>query len=315
MRTSLIILMTDPVDGTSAVKTYVEALRSARTAGFEAIWTPQPARMPDVLTTLAYALSQVDDVVVGTAVVAIQSRHPMVLAQQALTVSSISGGRLRLGIGLTHPSTSEGVYGIPWQRNVRRLNEYLDGLLPLLAGEEANATGELLSTRGAIQMSGVATPAVYVAALGPQILRVTGRRAAGTVTYMAGPRTLAEHIIPVLRTAADEQNRSVEVVAGFPMCVTDKPEAARAFAAQTLMAYGSHPSYRAMLDREGVQGPAEIALIGDEVAMREKVEELADIGVDEMSVNVLASNSEEAQRTQAFLRTVVASGSLGAAAG
>jgi 5,10-methylenetetrahydromethanopterin reductase len=315
VRTSLILAMTDPADGTSAVETYVEALRSAHTAGFEVVWTNQPARTPDVLTTLAYALSQVDDVVVGTAVIAIQSRHPIVLAQQALTVSSISGGRLRLGIGLTHPSTSEGVYGIPWQRNVRRLNEYLDGLLPLLAGEEAKATGELLSTHGSIEMRGVATPAVYVAALGPQILKVTGRRAAGTVTYMAGPRTLAEHIIPVLRGAADELDRAVEVVAGFPLCVTDEPAAARTFAAQALAVFGSHPSYRAMLDREGVRGPEEIALIGDEIAMREKVEQLADIGVDELSVHALASNPEEEQRTQAFLRTLAVSGSLGAPAG
>jgi 5,10-methylenetetrahydromethanopterin reductase len=302
----LILFMTNPEDGSSSVDAYVDALRAAQTEGFIDIWTPQIVRTPDVLTTLAYALSRVEEVVVGTGVIPIQPRHPMVLAQQALTVSSISGGRLRLGIGLTHPSTSETVYGIPWQRNVRRLNEYLDGLLPLLAGEEANATGELMTTRGAIQMSGVPAPAVYVAALGPQILKVAARRTAGTLTYMVGPKTLAEHTIPAVRSAASGRSQPAEVVAGFPMCVTDEPEAVRAFAAEALAVYGTQPSYRAMLDREGVNGPADVALIGDETAIMAKLEDLSAMGVDEVAVNVLGRNAQDVARTRALLRTAAA---------
>ncbi len=234
MRISLMIFIPDPPAGQSVVDAYVAALSAAQAEGFTDVWSPQLPWNPDVLTTLAFALSKVENLVVATGVVPIQTRHPITLAQQALTVSLISGGRLRFGIGLTHPVISEGMYGVPWERNVRRLNEYLDGLLPLLAGEQANASGALTSSRVALQMSGAPTPPVYVAALGPQVLRITARRTAGTFTWMAGPRTLAEDIVPVMRSTAAEYHREAEVVAGFPACVTDDPEAVTTFAVETL---------------------------------------------------------------------------------
>ena len=128
----------------------------------------------------------------------------MVLAQQALTLSLISGGRLKLGIGLTHALVTEEMWDIPWDRPVRRLNEYLDGLLPLLAGEEAKATGQITLPAGTVAVPGTPAPPVYVAALGPQLLRVAGRRTAGTVTWMTGPQTLADHVVPSIRAAAQQ---------------------------------------------------------------------------------------------------------------
>jgi 5,10-methylenetetrahydromethanopterin reductase len=306
VRISLTIFMSDVGDGPT-VDAYVAALRSARDEGFRTVWTPQLPGEPDVFATLAVAMREVPDIAVATGVVPIQPRHPMVLAQQALTVSLISGGRLRLGIGLTHPIISEGMYGIPWERNVRRLNEYLDGLLPLLAGEEADAAGELITTRGALQIPGAPPPAVYLAALGPQTLKIAGRRTAGTITYMAGPRTLAEHIVPQLRNAAAAAGRHAEVVAGLPMCVADDKKAVYEFAAEALAVYGAQPSYRAMLDRERVNGPADVVLIGDEAEVMAKLEELSDIGVDELTITVLARNPEDAARTRALLQTASAS--------
>jgi F420-dependent oxidoreductase-like protein len=306
MRVSLTIWVPGPRAGQSVVDAYVAALSAAHAEGFTDVWSPQLPWGPDVLTALAFALSKIENLVVATGVVPIQTRHPITLAQQALTVSLISGGRLRLGIGLTHPMVSEGIYGIPWDRNVRRLNEYLDGLLPLLAGQEATARGELTSSRVALQMSAAPTPPVYVAALGPQLLRIAARRTAGTVTYMAGPRTLAEHVVPVMRSTAAEHHREAEVVAGFPLCVTDEPDAVKTFAVEALAIYGAQPSYRAMLDREGVEGPADVALIGDESYMTAKLEELSAIGVDELNLNVLERTPEEIARTRAFLRAASA---------
>ena len=114
--------------GVSPVDDYIAQLRKARDDGFDVVWTPQLWREPDLLTVLALALHEVPDITVGTGVIPIQFRHPAVLAQQALTVNLISGGRLKLGIGMTHPMISEGMYGVPWDRHVRRLNEFLDGL-------------------------------------------------------------------------------------------------------------------------------------------------------------------------------------------
>jgi F420-dependent oxidoreductase-like protein len=226
----------------------------------------------------------------------------MVLAQQALTLSLVSGGRLKLGIGLTHALVTEGMWGIPWDRPVRRLNEYLDGLLPLLAGEEAKATGETMSTRGSLAIPGAVAPPVFVAALGPQMLRVAGRRTAGTITWMCGAKTLADHVVPTIRSAAAEVERQADVVAGFPVCVTDDVDAARAFAAEKLAVYGVLPSYRAMLDREGLAGPADVAIIGDEDAVGEQLDALGATGIDELSALVLLRNNEERDRTHALLR-------------
>src|SRR6478735_6129389 len=175
MRTSVFRFMGNG-GGRSVVDEFVEELRVARDEGFETMWVPQLPWEPDLLTLLAVAMREVDSIAVGTGVIPIQSRLPMVLAQQALTVSLISGGRLKLGIGMTHPMISEGMYGVPWERHVRRLNEFLDGLLPLLRGEEAKATGDITSTRLAVDIPGGSAPPVYMAALGPKMLDITARR-------------------------------------------------------------------------------------------------------------------------------------------
>ena len=152
---------------------------------------------PDLLTVLAVALREVDTIEVASGVVPIQNQHPMQMAQRALTVSLASGGRFILGLGMTHAAVTEGMWGIPWDKPVRRLNEYLDGLLPLLAGEPADAVGETVTTRGALMIPGAPQPDVYIAALGPQLLRLAGRRTAGTCTWMTGPATLARSRRPV----------------------------------------------------------------------------------------------------------------------
>jgi F420-dependent oxidoreductase-like protein len=292
----------------STIDAFVEDLRTARDEGFTTVWVPQLPWEPDIVVAMAVAFREVDGITLGTGVLPIQSRLPMVLAQQALTLSLISGGRLRLGIGLTHAMVTEGMWDIPWDRPVRRLNEYLDGLLPLLAGEEAKATGETISTRGTVAVQGAPAPPVYIAALGPQLLRVTGRRTAGTVTWMTGPQTLANHVVPTIRAAAAEADRHADVVAAFPICVTDDVAGVRSFAAETLAVYGMLPSYRAMLDREGLDGPGDIAIVGDERVVTARLEAVRATGVDEFAATIVARNPEERDRTRAFLRSYLHQG-------
>jgi len=287
--------------GGSVVDDYLEQLRVARDDGFELVWTPQLWREPDLMTVLAHVLPQVDGLSVGTGVIPIQTRHPATLAQQALAITMITGGRLKLGIGMTHEMISSAMYGIPWDRHVRRLNEYLDGLLPLLNGQEAKAVGELTTTCTALDIQGAVPPPVYVAALGPMLLEIAGRRTEGTVTWMTGPRTLANHVLPTIRRAAEAQGRTAEVIAGFPVAVTDSPAAARAIAADALAIYGGLPSYRAMLDRENVAGPADMLIAGDEAAVKEQLEALAALGIDECAAYLVATSAEDDRRTRTLL--------------
>jgi 5,10-methylenetetrahydromethanopterin reductase len=284
--------------GRSPVDRYVEYLRRVRDEGFTRLWTAQLPHEPDLLTSMAVAVREVDGIEVATGVLPIQVQHPMALAQRALTVNLISGGRLVLGLGLSHQVVAENTWGTSWDRPVRRMSEFLDGLLPLLAGDKADATGEFTSTRGVLRIPGAPTPPVYLAALGPQMLKLAGRRTAGTVTWMTGPRTVSEHIRPVLTEAAGD--REVEVVTALPICVTDDPAAARAQAATDYAIYGKLPSYRAMLDREGWAGPEDAALIGTESEVTERIEELRAAGVDEF-VGATFGSSEQRARSRAVL--------------
>ena len=304
MRTSLFTYLGDSRGGDSPVDAYVRDLRAARDQGFGFAWTVQLPWEPDALTTLAVALWEVDGIRVGTGVQPVQLRHPVALAQTAMTLNALSGGRFTLGIGLTHAMVSEGMLGIPWDRPVRRLTEYLDCLLPLLETGRVDATGETVSAHGRLTIPVAGATPVYVAALGPQLLRIAGRRTAGTVTWMAGPRTLAEHVAPTLHAAAAEAERTAEVVAALPVCVTDDVVKARELAADTYAVYGQLPSYRAMLDREGADGPADVALIGDEAVVGERLEELAAGGVAEFAGHVFGPADEDRDRTRAFLSRV-----------
>lgn len=288
--------------GRSPIDTTVDNLAALHAEGFRRVWISQMPYEPDLLTVLAVALREVDGIEVGTGVIPIQNQHPMLLAQRALTLNLIADGRFILGVGMTHQTVTEGMWGIPWDKPVRRLREYLDGLQPLLAGESADAPGETVTTRGALQIPGAPAPDVYIAALGPQLLRLAGKRTAGTITWMTGPKTLAEHVAPTLRTAAEEAGRptdAVKVVAALPVSVTDDVAAARAQAAEQFVMYGHLPSYRAMLDREGFAGPEDAAIIGDEQTVTERIKALQ---VDEYVGVVFDASAENRARTRALLR-------------
>jgi F420-dependent oxidoreductase-like protein len=292
--------------GPSPVDACVKTLAALSDEGFRRVWMAQMPYEADLLTVLAAAMREVDTIEVGSGVLPIQNQHPMLLAQRVLTLNGIAKGRFILGLGMTHQAVTEMMWGIPWDKPLRRMNEYLDGLQPLLAGKAAEAVGETVTTRGVIQVPGAPAPDVYIAALGPQMLRLAGRRTAGTLTWMTGPKTLAEHVGPALREAAAEAGRpetAVRVAASLPVSVTDDVAAARAMAAEEFAVYGQLPSYRAMLDREGYAGPEDAAIIGDEDTVSDRLDELAAAGVDEFAAVTFDPSEEGRARTRALLRS------------
>lgn len=258
--------------------------RIARAAddGFDSVWMSQIFGL-DALTSLAVAgsaaLAGGRDIEFGTGVVPTYPRHPVVLAQQAMTVNAALGGRLALGIGLSHQVVIEGMYGYSFDRPARHMKEYLDVLLPVTRGEQVDYTGETLKANVRLSTPGAGLP-VLVAALGPRMLKLAGTVADGTVLWMTGRKTVAEHIVPTITAAAKEAGRPApRVVCTLPVCVTDDPEAARAKADEIFVMYGQLPSYRAMLDREGVENPGGVAVVGDEDAVRAQIDALAQAGV------------------------------------
>lgn len=290
--------------GPSPVDAFVSTIAKIRDEGFRRVWMAQMPYDADLTVALGVALREIDGIEVGSAVIPIQIQHPMQLAQRALTLSMIGEGRFSLGIGMSHRMVTEGVWGISWDRPLRQMREYLDGLQPLLEGRPADTTGEYWTTRGSLALPKTPAPDVYIAALGPQMLTLAGRRTAGTLTWMTGPRTLAEHVGPTLRGAAVEAGRqedSVKVGASLPVAVTDDVASLRATAAEEFAMYGQLPSYRAMLDREGHAGPEDAAIIGDEATVSERLDELAAAGVDEFTAVTFDPSPEGRERTRALL--------------
>lgn len=269
---------------------------NAQELGFGSFWTPQIFDL-DALTALAVITKDVPDIRVGTAVVPTYPRHPMMLAQQALTVSQISGGRLDLGIGLSHQPVVEGMWGISFDKPVGHMKDYLTILMALLHDGAISHGGDHLTSRGAIGVRAEAPP-VYVAALGPAMLKVSGRLADGTVTWMTGPVTIRDHITPTISGAAAEAGRETpQIIAAAPVCITDDRDGAVARAKEAFGFYGDLPSYRAMLDREGFENSWDIALIGslDEVATG--LQGYADAGATQVVASVYGTPDEIASTT------------------
>jgi 5,10-methylenetetrahydromethanopterin reductase len=273
--------MADPVAGVVA-----EAAR-AEADGLDGAWLTQGMGI-DAQVTLALAAAATSRLALGVAVVPIQTRHALAMAQQAATVQLASGGRFTLGVGVSHKPVVEGVLGLPFIRPVEEMERYLDVLVPALAGEGA-------------AVSAPPCP-VLLAALGPRMLDLAGRRADGTVTWLTGRRTVRSHIAPTLRSAAERAGRPrPQVVVALPVCVTDDVDGARARADDRLQYTLAMPSYRAMLDREGAVGAGDISLVGDEAEVGSLLDDLQDAGVDELLALELSFPGEDGARTRALL--------------
>jgi 5,10-methylenetetrahydromethanopterin reductase len=268
------------VFGDGSVDALVEQASDSAARGFPSFWTPQVFGV-DAVTALAVVAREVPRLELGTAVIPTYTRHPMVMAAQALTLQQASGGRFSLGIGLSHQFVVEHILGMSFEKPVRHLQEYLSILVPLLRGEPASFSGETLTGNLGLDIPCDPVP-LLVAALGSQTLKIAGTRTDGTVTWMTGPGTISSHVAPTLRAAAAEAGRpEPRIVVALPVAVTDDPAQARATAGEMFSIYGQLPSYRAMLDREGAAGPADVAIVGTDDEVRAGVEAIIEAGATE----------------------------------
>ncbi len=254
---------------------------------------------PDALTLLAAAGAQVPGIHIGTGVVPVYPRHPMMLAQQSLTVQLATGNRLILGIGLSHQVVVEGMWGMSFDKPATYMKEYLAALMPLLHGETVSAVGERVTANAMqpIDIPGVEAPPVLVAALGTAMLKLAGRVADGTVTWMTGTQTIDSHISPTIRSAAEKAGRPApRIGVALPVTVTADVETAKERINKEFALYPHLPSYRAMLDKEGAGSPSDIAFVGDEESVAAHIEALAKAGATDFVASIVG-NSEERKRT------------------
>lgn len=283
----------------------IEMARTAEAQGFDSFWLPQIFSL-DAIGAQTLIGNVVPRLELGTAVVPTFPRHPVALACQALTASAASGGRFTLGIGLSHRLVVEDMLGYSYAKPVRHLREYLAALVPLLAGESADVVGETLTAKAAVHVPGAGPVPILVAALGPKMLALAGERTSGTITWMTGPRTIAEHIVPTITAAAQAAEAGTpRVVSALPVAVTDDAASVKAQAAKIFSIYGILPSYRAMLDREGAAGPEDVALIGTEAEVRAGIDRLRDGGATDFVAVEFSRDPGVATATRDLLRSLL----------
>lgn len=271
--------------------------RRAAAAGFSSVWMTQHLGF-DVLTLMATWGTEGPEL--GTAVVPVQTRHPVTLAEQASTTQALTGGRLTLGLGLAHAATLEAVYGLPRLRSVSYLADYLSALQSLMAGEKT-VPSERFSMAARLAAQLPEAPPILLAALGPRMLELAGAQTAGTITWITGATTLATYIAPAIRAAAEAAGRGEpRVVACLPVCVTSNVDDARQRVGASMNSYNGVPSYRAMLDREGVSDAVDVAIIGNEQQVQDAVANLLHGGATDVVV-IPAGTPDERDSTWAIL--------------
>jgi 5,10-methylenetetrahydromethanopterin reductase len=293
--------------GGGSIDDAVKSVQKIKADGFSSAWFSNIFGL-DGMTACAIAGREVPDITLGTFVVPTYSRHPLYMAQQAMSTQSACGGRFILGIGLSHQIVIEGMLGLSFEKPARHMREYLEVLMPLLETGTVEHKGEVFSvnnTFGPIERMGTTTPKVVVAALGEIMLKLTGRMADGTATWMTGHQTLDSHVIPTISKAAADAGRAAPmIIAGVPVCVTNDVDKAKDLINSALQIYGTLPSYRAMLDKEGAGGPADVAILGDEDAVRAGIQRYADIGVTDFQA-AITGTPEDSKRTLELVKSLL----------
>lgn len=276
----------------------IEAAQKVEAAGLSNIWMANIFGY-DAISILAILGRETSRIGLGTAVTPTYPRHPTAIAQQALTTAAVTNNRFTLGIGLSHKLVIEDMFGMSYDKPAKHMREYLSVLMPLARGETANFDGEQYTVRGVnIAVPGAEPLPVVIAGLGPVMLRLAGEMTDGTSTWMVGPKTMADHIVPGL--GRDDAT----VVGGVPIALTTNIESAREKIAKDLVIYGQLPSYRAMLDREGIDGPADLAIVGDENTLRGEIKRFQDAGVTHFSAAIMDVEEGAYDRTLDFLSTL-----------
>ncbi len=270
--------------------------------GFDSYWMAQTTLL-DAISGLALAASGSSTITVGTAVVPTWTRHPQAMAAAALTAQAATGGRFVLGIGLLHQPVVENYLHMKWERPIRHMLDYRDVLQPLLTEGTVDHTGDVWSYTGSSARPTTDPPKVMLAALGEQMLKIAGTRADGTILWCVGPKTIERQIAPLINGAASDAGRpDPAIVCSLPVWVTDNPEPAREFLAQIFAFYATLPSYRAMLDIEGVHGMDGIALVGSEQEVGEGLAAVAESGATDFAAVVMGGTPDELSRTRSALQ-------------
>ncbi len=276
-------------------RTKVERLladaRWAEEAGLATVWIPQIPDEFDALTAATVVGTGTSRLEIGTAVVPVQPRHPIALAQHILSVQSVCEGRLAIGLGVSHHWIIDEMLGLPYEHPVATMRAYLDVLDRALAGPgPVDVENEMFRVHNPLDITDVSPTPVLLAALGPRMLQLCGERADGTILWMADERAIGAYVVPTLTRAAEDAGRPApRVVAGIPVCLCgdDEIDAAVARTNRLLSEAEVSPNYQKLLEQGDARSVGDILVAGSEATIHKRLTAFADAGVTDLSVRVV----------------------------
>jgi F420-dependent oxidoreductase-like protein len=231
----------------------IERVRKAEELGFDSVYITHIAARDSLTVLMAYAAAT-ERVKIGTGVLPIYSRTPVATAQSAATIDEYSGGRMVLGLGVSHKVTVENWFGTKIERPLKAMREYVEILRAAFAGEDP-PEGEFFRT--AFHFMGYRPRAdlpIYVAALSPKMLQLAGEIADGVILWLCNPNYIRDVVVPEVRAGRERAGKSLDgfdIVAAVPSALTDDRPGAYDVMRTDLITYWNLPFYRAMIERSG----------------------------------------------------------------
>ncbi|CAN5140468.1 LLM class F420-dependent oxidoreductase [soil metagenome] len=291
------VVLNPNLSADNVVDDAIAQARRAHTAGVRQIWIAQRVDI-DAIALSGLIGAAVPGLGVGTSVVPINPRHPLLISAAAQTAQAASRGNFSLGLGLGARSVEQQAFGTTWPNTIQRLREHLTVLRSIFDDGAVDFQGSEISAapQWPVAVAGGTPVPVYVAAMGPKALQITGELADGTLPYLAGPRTVGDFIVPTITQAAAAVGRSApRVIAMVPVLVTDDAESGRAWAAEQLAFYETIPSYQKVIAREGVESVADLAAVGTVDEVKRRLQVYLDAGATDVVVSPLRNLPADAE--------------------
>jgi F420-dependent oxidoreductase-like protein len=282
----------------------IEFSQQAERASLDTVYVPNTIGF-DGLTLMTLIGQATQSININSAVIPIQTRHPFAMAQQAKTMALSMPGRFALSVGLSHKMFIEPFYGMSYDHPAKQMEEYLNVMLPLIEQGAVQAEGEFYRSQGMMDIADVEPFAITVAAMGPRMLELTGRLTDGTSLWMTGAKTINDYVKPAISAAATAAGKGApQIIAGIPVAVTEDRDAARKMLDDKLGMYGMLPSYRGMLDREGLASPTDIAIIGSADEVAAGIAEYKQAGATHFNANILRLDENTTVQTMSLLSAI-----------
>jgi F420-dependent oxidoreductase-like protein len=236
-----------------ALETALQRVERAEQLGYESAYTTHIAARDSLTVLTAYA-GRTSRIKLGTGVLPIHSRTPVATAQAAATIDELSGGRMVLGLGISHRVTVENWYGSKIEKPVAEMREYTEAIRAMFRGEDSPNDNRFPTKFRFMGYEPRPDLPIYIAALSPAMLRLAGEIADGAMLWLCNPEYIREVVVPEVgegRRRAGKSLDGFDIVAAVPAAVTDDVEEARASLRMELIPYFSLPFYRAMIERSG----------------------------------------------------------------